>query len=217
MSEYLSGLIAAHRRNDFPHMFSLAALQVACDRQVFDPSLAESSRLFAEVILGLDLDGQFVVDAGCGSGVLGICAKIAGAGRVLSFDCNPKAVKSTLCNVRTSGVTEVDAVLSDQLPVRSRSVDMILFNPPFFDRQVNDPWHRAFCDPNHEFFWHVLRRGSSVLKPTGCLLLACGGDLSEEYVDLEVRCNRWRARLLGQSTGELQVRILSLERCQSID
>ena len=190
----------------------MGVLRLVCDRYVFNPALSESSLPFAEAILGLDLRGQLVVDAGCGSGLLGISAKIAGAGRVVAFDCNQKAVENTRRNIRVSGAAGFETLLADRMPVCRRGVDMIVCNPPFFDREISERWHRSFCDPQHEFFRNVLQDAYSVLKSTGCLLMACGGDLSEDYVKKEVECHQWRTRLLRQSAGELRVRILSLRR-----
>ena len=212
MPDYLTKLIAAHVARGAPRVVRLGECRLECRRHVFNPGLAVSSPLFVRILQELRFDGQFVVDAGCGVGVLGISAAQAGAGRVLAFDCDAQAVETARRNAKANGIAAFDAVVADGIPDGVGDVDAIVCDPPFFDRQLAEPWHRAFSDPGHAFFRKTLEQAASVLKPGGCLLLASGGDLSSARVRREASRRGWDAEELGKSDGELRVSILRMRR-----
>lgn len=57
-------------------------------------------------------DGDLVVDAGCGSGVLGVVAAQCGARKVIAFDPDPGAMDATRHNAALNGVTALVDVVS---------------------------------------------------------------------------------------------------------
>ena len=212
MCGYLTRIIEAHEGRHAPRTARFGDCQVECCAHVFNPALAESSSVFVQVIQRLKLGGRFVVDAGCGVGVLGITAAQVGATRVLAFDCNVEAVRITRRNAVANGIVDLRAIVADGVPVSVRDVDLIVCNPPFFDCKVEESWHRAFCDPGHGSFYRTLEQGGSVLKAGGSLLMACGGDLAEGRVSREAAARGWAAETIGGSDGELRVRILRVWR-----
>ncbi len=50
-----------------------------------------------------DPGGKFLIDAGCGSGILAISARLMGFGRVFAFDNDPEAVRVSLENSAQNG------------------------------------------------------------------------------------------------------------------
>ena len=76
-----------------------------------------STRLIVEELLGRIRGGERVLDVGCGSGVLGLCALGLGAGRVVAVDLKPDAVEATRRNAALNGmdgrVEATDAVLGE--------------------------------------------------------------------------------------------------------
>jgi ribosomal protein L11 methyltransferase len=76
---------------------------------VIDPGRAfgtgahATTRLCLELLLGLDGFGP-LVDLGCGSGVLAICAGKLGFRPVVALDFDPLAVEATTANARRNGV-----------------------------------------------------------------------------------------------------------------
>lgn len=83
---------------------------------VIEPSLAfgtghhESSALALELLSGLDLKDVNLLDVGCGSGILGICAAHLGA-RVSACDVDPLAIDVCEKNFKLNGVELVDLKL----------------------------------------------------------------------------------------------------------
>ena len=72
----------------------------------------ESTRLCIEWLASLDLKDKHVLDAGCGSGILGITALKLGAAKVVGVDTDPQALIATADNARKN---RVEVELSDAL------------------------------------------------------------------------------------------------------
>jgi len=72
-----------------------------------------STRLLVEELLGRITGGERVLDVGCGSGVLGLCALALGASRVVAVDIKPEAVEATRRNAALNGMGgRVEATLA---------------------------------------------------------------------------------------------------------
>jgi ribosomal protein L11 methyltransferase len=82
------------------------------DRAVYlnDPGMAfgtglhASTRLCLEILESLDVKGKQVLDIGCGSGILGICALLLGAPGAVGVDIDPYAVRTAGENARLNGM-----------------------------------------------------------------------------------------------------------------
>jgi ribosomal protein L11 methyltransferase len=73
--------------------------------------------------------GARVLDVGCGSGVLGICAGLFGAGSVLGIDTDPVAVESTLANASRNALSGTLLARRGSLPLAdSATFDLVLAN-----------------------------------------------------------------------------------------
>src|SRR3989442_9595478 len=64
---------------------------------VFHPKYFGSSSILANFVASLPLRGKSLLEIGCGSGVVALCAARAGA-EVTAVDINPEAVRCTLAN-----------------------------------------------------------------------------------------------------------------------
>jgi ribosomal protein L11 methyltransferase len=84
-----------------------------------DPGLAfgtgthPTTALCLEALARLELEAKFVVDYGCGSGLLAIAALKLGAAGVTAVDIDPQALTASRENARRN---DVDAALLTQLP-----------------------------------------------------------------------------------------------------
>ena len=91
-----------------------------------DPGMAfgtgthETTRLVIELLEKYTKTGARVLDVGCGSGILAICASKLGAAECRAYDIDPVAVRVAEENVRDSGQTNVICGVSDLL----RQVDL---------------------------------------------------------------------------------------------
>lgn len=88
---------------------------------LLDPGLAFGTGTHATTALCLgwldqaDLKGKYVIDYGCGSGILAIAAALLGAERVVAVDTDPQALEATRANAKRNGV-EVEAYLPGDCP-----------------------------------------------------------------------------------------------------
>jgi ribosomal protein L11 methyltransferase len=87
-----------------------------------------STQLAVELLLSIVTVGPRVLDLGCGSGVLGICALLRGAESVQAVDVDPAAVLATEVNARLNGVSaSLDASTTPLLDLGGR-FDLVLAN-----------------------------------------------------------------------------------------
>ena len=86
--------------------------------------------------------GKRVVDFGCGSGVAGIAAALAGADTVVGCDLDAQALAATAANARLNGVA-LD--LSDDFETIGGDIDVILVADVLYDRG-NLPWLSRFSE-----------------------------------------------------------------------
>ncbi|MCS7368907.1 MAG: METTL5 family protein [archaeon GBS-70-058] len=84
-------------------------------------------------IINDDISGRRVLDAGCGTGILGFGAVLLGAEMVLGVDLDFEALKTALDNAKSLGLYfAISFVRADvsHLPL-ARRFDTVIQNPPF--------------------------------------------------------------------------------------
>ena len=86
-----------HDRADLPRVIELGA-------GGFGNGQHPSTRLLVEHLLDRIEGGERVLDVGCGSGVLGLCALGLGASSVVAIDVKPEAIAATRRNAALNGV-----------------------------------------------------------------------------------------------------------------
>lgn len=91
-----------------------------------DPGMAfgtgthETTRLVMRFLQDVITGGERVLDLGCGSGILSLCASKLGASFCAAYDIDPVAVRVAEENVRADGADNIECGVSDLL----RSVDL---------------------------------------------------------------------------------------------
>lgn len=86
-----------------------------------DPGMAfgtgshETTRLVIGLLEKYTKPGCRMLDVGCGSGILAICASKLGAGECRAYDIDPTAVRVANENVEKSGLTNVTCAVADLL------------------------------------------------------------------------------------------------------
>lgn len=101
-----------------------------------DPGMAfgtgshETTRLVIGLLERYVQPGCRMLDVGCGSGILAICASKLGAGECRAYDIDPMAVRVANENIRESGQTNITCEVSDLLRQveDSRPYDLITAN-----------------------------------------------------------------------------------------
>jgi len=101
---------------------------------VIEPNMAfgtgnhETTSLMIEHINDLNVEGQAVLDMGCGTGILGIYASMKGCEMVTAIDIDSWAFESVVENCRLNNINNVEAFIGDAYLLGNRKYDLILAN-----------------------------------------------------------------------------------------
>jgi len=79
-----------------------------------------------------ELAERRVLDLGCGSGIVGIAAGLAGAAEICAMDCDPRAIVATRMNAHANHVP-VQAICADPLDGPVPDVDLLLVGDLFYE------------------------------------------------------------------------------------
>ncbi len=74
------------------------------------------------------IEGESILDVGCGSGVLGICALVLGAGVALGVDITPASLETSRSNAEVNGVADRWWVTTEPLSTVGRRHDTVVAN-----------------------------------------------------------------------------------------
>jgi putative methylase len=114
------------------------------DSEQYSTPATVASELLYFAFMNGDLEGQQVYDLGCGSGILGIGAKVLGARAVIGIDNDEKAIEIALLNAKRLGV-EVEFRKGDVQKVEGTG-DTVVMNPPFGAQRRNRHADRVFLE-----------------------------------------------------------------------
>ena len=127
------------------------------------------------------------LDLGAGCGMLAVLAS-AHSRHVVATDLNPRAAEFTRFNAWFNGVTNLECLTGDTFePVRGRTFDLIVSNPPFF---VTPSAGQMFCENSMEldgYCRELVRAAPEHLNEDGYL------QITFEWV--QVRGQSWQDRL----------------------
>jgi len=99
-----------------------------------------------------DIEGQTVVDLGCGTGMLALAAALRGPRRVVGVDLDADPLATARDNERRAGTTStVEWVRADAttLPLSIENATVVM-NPPFGAQAGNEHADRAFLETASE-------------------------------------------------------------------
>lgn len=117
---------------------------------MLDPGLAFGTGTHATTALCLnwldqaDVKDKYVIDYGCGSGILAIAAALLGAKKVIGVDTDPQALEATQANAERNGV-EIDTYLPEDCP--DDVCDLLLANILAGPLQSLAPRLSSLCKP----------------------------------------------------------------------
>ncbi len=136
--------------------------------QVYEPS--EDSFLLAEAALSEINDSEWILDVGCGSGIISTVIKANTRAVVIGIDINPHAAKCTKEN-------GVEVIRGDLLNCIKGRFDVILFNPPYLPtgkRERTKDWINAALDggpDGRKVIKRFLKQAGDYLNENGRIMM----------------------------------------------
>ena len=79
----------------------------------FGTGMHETTSMCVDLMQRIPLKGKRVLDFGCGSGILGLCATTLGAGSVVFADTDEQAITATKYNCKINGIQNPDVFCRD--------------------------------------------------------------------------------------------------------
>ncbi len=148
------GRLAIHDGRHLPR--TQAATEVEIDaRLAFGTGTHETTQMICEWLLETPLEGAHVVDAGCGTGILGIVALKLGAASVTAYDIDEWSSDNTRHNAVINGVDgrlRVQCGDATLLDGEAEDYDLVLAN-------IN----RNILLADMERFHRVMKRGARII------------------------------------------------------
>ncbi|WP_321286018.1 50S ribosomal protein L11 methyltransferase [uncultured Sunxiuqinia sp.] len=101
---------------------------------IIDPNMAfgtgnhETTSLMMNHLSDINLEGQAVLDMGCGTGILGIYASMLGAKDVTAIDIDSWSFEATVENSRLNKVGNLQAFIGDAQLLSEKKFDIVLAN-----------------------------------------------------------------------------------------
>lgn len=98
-------------------------------RMAFGSGTHPTTQMVLGTLLSIDLSGQTVMDAGCGTGVLGILAMKRGANRVVAYDIDEWSTTNAAENFLLNGFTNATILTGDARVVEGqRGIGLVMAN-----------------------------------------------------------------------------------------
>lgn len=162
-------------------------------RQAFGSGTHATTQMLLSRLLDMNLEGCTVVDAGCGTGILGLLCLKLGANHVLGYDIDEWSVENTLHNAELNGITNITAVKSDATVLEQN----LLSEQTLKDELTTSvtakngnasavlPCNLLLANINRNILMGDMPRFGKAVAPQGTLLLS---GFLEEDVPLLVEC-----------------------------
>ena len=165
-------------------------------RQAFGTGSHQTTRMILSQLLEMPLEGLRVVDAGCGTGILGFLCLMQGADRVLAYDIDDWSVANTLDNASLNFTRDT---LENRLEVRLGDVGCL---------EGEEAYDLLIANINRNILLHDLPFFARVLRTSGSRILLSGFYLSDISSLLE-EAAKYGFRLERQRTdGEWAMLVL---------
>ena len=138
--------------------FQLTDIEVEIDAHLaFGTGTHETTRMICATLLGMNLSGMKVLDCGCGTGILGICALKLGAQHCVGYDIDEWSIDNTRHNAI---INRVD----DRLEPLHGDATMLSGFPAEFDL--------VMANINRNILLQDMERFSSIMQPKATLILS---------------------------------------------
>lgn len=145
-----------HLPSDINHQ--TAAIMIEIDAHLaFGTGTHETTQIICQTLLERNMEGKRVLDCGCGTGILGICALKLGAKKCLAYDIDEWSVDNTRHN---AVINQVD----DKLTVLHGDGSLL--------DSVKDSYDVVVANINRNILLQDMERFANVITPQQILILS---------------------------------------------
>ena len=130
----------------------------------FGTGTHETTRMICSMLLDMSLEGKRVLDCGCGTGILGICALKLGADSVVGYDIDEWSADNTRHNAVINRVDDrLTALCGDA---------SVLSNFTTTPDDLSSGFHLVLANINRNILLNDMERFRSVMAPKSQLILS---------------------------------------------
>ena len=126
----VDGQLVIHDGRHLPSLLSPLSIEIDA-HMAFGTGTHETTRIICSTLLKLDLTGKSVLDCGCGTGILGICALKLGAANCTAYDIDEWSVDNTRHNAIINQVEQQMTILHGNatlLDAITKRFDVVMAN-----------------------------------------------------------------------------------------
>jgi ribosomal protein L11 methyltransferase len=152
--------LVIHDGRHLPSQLSTVNCQLSIEidaHLAFGTGTHETTQMICEVLLERDMKDRWVLDCGCGTGILGICALKLGAKKCLAYDIDEWSVENTRHN---AVINQVD----DRLTVLHGDATLL--------DTVKDCFEVVLANINRNILLQDMERFANMMIPQGILILS---------------------------------------------
>lgn len=97
--------------------------------QAFGTGGHQTTSMIIERLYAMDLQDKSILDAGCGTGILGIFCALKGAKEIFAYDIDDWSIRNTLENMELNGISNMKVTEGDASVLKGKGpFDLILAN-----------------------------------------------------------------------------------------
>jgi release factor glutamine methyltransferase len=177
---------------------------------VFDP-IFQDSQFLAEKLKILIPKGSRVLDMGTGSGIQAIFSASM-ASEVVAVDVNPLSIECAKNNASLNNLEyKIKTKQSDLFEnLKGEKFDVIIWNPPFYDKKPRDMIEKACGDASNEKLCTFLTESKKYLRNNGfVILIICDSLNYSRFFDM-LRKNRMTVEVVFSKFNKKNYHICKL-------
>ena len=157
------GNLTIHDGRHLPNEVSQLSIEIDA-HLAFGTGTHETTRMICSMLLDMPLEGKRVLDCGCGTGILGICALKLGADSVIGYDIDEWSADNTRHNAVINRVDDrLTALCGDA---------SVLSNFTTTPDDLSSGFHLVLANINRNILLNDMERFRSVMAPKGQLILS---------------------------------------------
>ena len=157
------GNLTIHDGRHLPNEVSQLSIEIDA-HLAFGTGTHETTRMICSMLLDMPLEGKRVLDCGCGTGILGICALKLGADSVVGYDIDEWSADNTRHNAVINRVDDRLTVLCGDASVLS--------NFTTTPDDLSSGFHLVLANINRNILLNDMERFRSVMAPKSQLILS---------------------------------------------